>query len=94
MQRKGMLTWLPLGRVVATRGILEIISERDLLAALRRHQTCDWGEVSRSDWASNDWALTHGGRILSAYQSTSGIRVWVITEADRSATTVLLPEEY
>lgn len=94
MQCKGGITWLPLGRVVATRGILEMVSQNELLTALRRHQTCDWGEVSRSDWAANDWALTHGGRVLSAYLSVEQIRFWIITEADRSVTTLLLPEEY
>lgn len=94
MQRKGMITQLRLGRVVATRGIVDVVPTRELLAALKRHQHCDWGDVPASDWAANDLALTHGGRIISAYESETKTKFWIITEADRSATTLLLPEEY
>lgn len=94
MQHKGMITQLRLGRVVATRGILDAVSKRELLAALERHQNCDWGEVSESDWAANDRALTRRERIVSAYSTNDQRKFWIITEADRSATTILLPEEY
>ena len=94
MQRKGIITQLRLGRVAATRGILDVVSRGDLLTALRRHQNCDWGIVPHSDWAANDLALTHGGRIISSYESRTKTKFWIITEADRSATTLLLPEEY
>jgi len=50
--------------------------------------------VSPSDWKQNDYALKHGLRLLSSYRSESGTKFWIITEADRSATTVLLPEDY
>jgi len=53
-----------------------------------------WGDLSDNDRVANDMAVEHGGRILSAYGSTNGIRFWIITEADRSATTVLLPDDY
>lgn len=94
MQHKGMITQLRLGRVVATRGILDVVPRGELLAALRRHQNCDWGDVPASDWATNDRALTRRERILSAYHADNQTKFWIITEADRSATTLLLPEEY
>lgn len=94
MQRKGMITQLHLGRVVATRGILETVPKCELLTALERHKNCDWGEVPESDWAANDRALTRRGRIISAYHVDSQTKFWIITEADRSTTTLLLPEEY
>ena len=84
-----------LGRVVATPGALGLASRHgvDLRALLRRHEAGDWGDVGVSDARANEHACRSGGRLLSAY-STPGGRVWVITEADRSATTVLLPSEY
>lgn len=94
MQRKGMITQIRLGRVVAAPGILDAVSREELLAALNRHQHCDWGEVPASDWAANDRALTRRERILSAYYADNQTKFWIITEADRSATTLLLPEEY
>lgn len=92
----------PLGRVVATPGALALARERgvDLLALLRRHAAGDWGQVCPEDAHANERALDHGARLLSAYELPSeggraaGGRLWVITEADRSATTVLLPSEY
>lgn len=65
-----------------------------VLAHVGRHSTGDWGDVEREDWAANDDALVNGGRLFSTYQLTAAARVWIITEADRSATTVLLPDEY
>ena len=94
MQRKGIVTQFRLGQVVAKPGILDAVPRGELLAALKRHQHCDWGEVPATDWAANDLALTHGGRIISAYESETKTKFWIITEADRSATTLLLPEEY
>ena len=65
-----------------------------LVAALRRHAAGDWGEVDPDDRAANDDALRSGERLLSVYQSATGTTFWVLTEADRSATTVLLPDDY
>lgn len=65
-----------------------------VLLYVRRHAAGDWGDVDREDWVANDEALTIGGRIFSAYQLPTGARLWIITEADRRGTTVLLPEEY
>ena len=86
---------VPLGAVYVTPGIVETFGEdfAEVLAALRRHENGDWGAVCDEDAAENDSALTFGERILSAYETEHG-SIWIITEADRSATTVLLPAEY
>ena len=86
---------LPLGRVLATPGALQLLIEAgghpfDLLA---RHATGDWGELCAFDRSQNRIALREGHRVLSSYPMGTK-RVWVITEADRSVTTILLPEEY
>ena len=86
---------LPLGHVVATPGALEVVRDHglDIVGLLHRHRAGDWGAVSDHDAQANDHAVEHGARVLSAYE-TAGGRLWIITEADRSATTVLLPSEY
>ena len=86
---------LPLGHVVATPGALVVVRDHglDIVGLLHRHRSGDWGTVSDHDARANDLALQNGTRVLSAYD-TSGGRLWIITEADRSATTVLLPSEY
>jgi hypothetical protein len=86
---------LPLGRVVATPGALQLLTEArthpfDYLA---RHATGDWGDLCAFDPRQNEIALREGLRVLSSYEVPVG-RVWIITEADRSVTTILLPEEY
>ena len=86
---------LPLGWVLATPGALKLLVEAgghpfDLLA---RHATGDWGELCAFDRRQNQIALREGYRVLSCYP-VGGERVWIITEADRSVTTILLPEEY
>ncbi len=83
-----------LGRIVATANALRSLTENEILLGIQRHQAGDWGSVQGTDREANDRALTHSGRIHSAYDSASGIRFWIITEADRSITTVLLPEDY
>ncbi len=85
-----------LGQVVATPGALAAFGESGDNPAdyLRRHQSGDWGEVCDEDRQENEYSLLHGFRLLSSYRLGSGTKIWVITEADRSATTVLLPEEY
>jgi hypothetical protein len=82
------------GQLVATPNALASIPDDEMLRALSRHLQGDWGDLDREDWASNDCALGKGGRLLSAYNSSLGVRFWIITEHDRSATTVLLPEDY
>jgi len=85
---------VPLGRVVATRGAVGQVSAVDLVTALRRHACGDWGEVDADDRRANDVAAHGGRRVLSAYSTGGGVRFWIITEADRSVTTALLPGEY
>lgn len=85
---------VPLGRIVATPAALGTVSQPDIVAALRRHAVGDWGDVTPDDRAANDDALHSGERLLSVYQSATGTTFWVLTEADRSATTVLLPDDY
>jgi len=83
-----------LGQVVITKGALAELSQADVLNALRRHSTGDWGEICKEDKAENELSLREGFRIFSAYKSVQDVKFWIITEADRSATTILLPEEY
>ena len=83
-----------LGRIVATPNALAQLTQEDILHAIQRHQAGDWGEVDEHDQQANDHALTDGGRLFSVYCSASGIKFWVITESDRSATTLLMPEDY
>jgi len=86
----------PLGEIVATPGALSVLekSGQPPLLFLIRHAIGDWGEVCNEDWMANDEGLANGGRLLSAYKTTLGERIWVITEWDRSVTTLLLPDEY
>jgi hypothetical protein len=85
----------PLGHVYFTRGVLEQLSDSAaVFAGLARHAGGDWGDVSAEAAAENDFSVGRPLRILSAYVAENGTRFWVITEADRSATTVLLPDEY
>ncbi len=87
-----------LGCVYTTRGINDVISEDTNFAefvrqSLSRHATGDWGDVCLDDWKENDLSLEQGFRILSAYNNGAE-KIWIITEADRSATTILFPDEY
>ena len=86
---------LPLGHVVATPGALDVVRTHglDVVGLLHRHRDGDWGAISDHDARANDLAVEGDTRVLSAYE-TAGGRLWIITEADRSATTVLLPSEY
>ena len=86
---------LPLGHVVATPGAFKVVRDHglDVVGLLHRHRAGDWGAVSEHDARVNDRAVEEGTRVLSAYETVGG-RLWIITEADRSATTVLLPSEY
>lgn len=83
-----------LGQLVSTPGALEVLTHPEIMSALSRHVTGDWGELDSEDMRANDQSLIDGSRILSAYRNAGGTKFWIITEADRSATTVLLPEEY
>jgi len=85
-----------LGRTVATPGALKALEHagETPLPYLARHAAGDWGELDEDDKAENESAVDDGLRILSAYRLADHTRIWVITEADRSVTTILLPEEY
>jgi hypothetical protein len=82
------------GRIVITRAALEVLPASELSCALARHLAGDWGEVDREDWHANEAALIRGQRILSLYLSAAGVRFYIITDCDRSLTTILLPEDY
>ena len=84
----------PLGRILITPHALAVLRRSDVLGGLARHVAGDWGELGEEDKRVNDDALAHGGRLLSAYCDGAGTKFWIITEADRSATTVLLPQDY
>ena len=86
----------PLGRIVSTPGALRALeaSGESPFDFLYRHASGDWGELDEEDKRENELSLTQGFRLLSAYRLRSDERLWIITEADRSVTTILLPEEY
>jgi len=85
-----------LGRTVATPAALEAFEEtgEDPTPYLQRHNGGDWGELDEHDTHENQISLPHGFRLLSMYTLNTGVKIWIITEADRSSTTILLPEEY
>ena len=85
------------GQVVATPGALAALEDSDEMAFvfLARHVRGDWGDMDKEDKATNDTAVKNGDeRVFSAYHTSKGVKLWVITEADRSSTCVLLPDEY
>ena len=91
-----MIVLIKLGQVVATPGALAALEKAgqqpgDFLA---RHVSGDWGDVPPDDSKENELSLQHGFRLLSVYLLNPGVKLWVITEADRSSTCILLPEEY
>jgi hypothetical protein len=83
-----------LGEIVITRNAMATLSVRDVLTGIWRHAVGDWGDLDRFDRRLMEVALIEGGRLLSAYRSSSGVPFWIITEWDRSQTTILLPEDY
>ena len=85
-----------LGQVVATPGALEVLEDAGQFPDefLRKHVAGDWGEIDAHDRRENEFSVVNGFRILSAYRTNKGVKLWVITEADRSSTCLLLPEEY
>ena len=88
-----------LGRLVMTRGVNDLLAEDKAFAkfvteSLNRHVKGDWGELSDEDKQENELSLKAGYRLLSAYESEGLPKIWIITEADRSATTILFPDEY
>lgn len=83
-----------MGNLYATPGVLGAVASDELLACLGRHARGDWGDCGTEDWQANEHALVDGSRIFSVYKLASGVKLWIITEADRASTTALLPEEY
>lgn len=84
----------PLGQLLITPGALNTLDPRDVHGSIKRHACGDWGEVCEEDRQSNEEAVGHRLRILSVYHDRNGTKFWIITEADRAVTTVLLPDEY
>jgi len=84
----------PLGDFYVTAAVERTLSPDDIATALARHARGDWGDVSDADWAENEASLSHGLRLFSVYHDRTGVKFWIITEADRSARTVLLPDDY
>lgn len=87
-------TNLRLGQTLITPGARDALHPEDVVHAMKRHASKDWGDCGRDDREANDLALVEGARVFSVYHDRFGTKFWVITEADRSATTVLLPNEY
>jgi hypothetical protein len=83
-----------LGHVVSTPNALSQLSQEDILMAIRRHQSGDWGDLDTEDKAANDRALVERTRVFSVYRSALGVKFWLITETSRRVTTILLPEDY
>jgi len=89
----------PLGQIVMTRGVSDLVAENPEFArfaaqSLRRHAGGDWGDLSEEDKRENEYALGRHLRLFSAYEKPPLPKIWIITEADRSVTTILFPEEY
>lgn len=86
----------PIGRLLATPGAIDLLAERGLspFEFVSRHWLGDWGDLDAEDVQANRAALIHGSRLLSSYRIDANTRLWIITEADRTATTLLLPSEY
>jgi hypothetical protein len=84
----------PMGEFYTTQGVIDTLDTADILSALRRHLSGDWGDLCDEDKKANDEALRLGDRLFSSYHAVDGTKFWIITERDRSLTTVLLPSEY
>ena len=91
-----MFPLFPLGQIVATPGALAALErvKQPPTCFLARHAIGDWGELDPVDIAENEHSVAHGFRLMSSYQTDARETLWIITEADRSATTLLLPDEY
>ena len=81
-------------KTVITANALNTLAQEDVYRALEKHFGGNWGVISKDDWEANERALVEGTRLLSAYVDRRGTRFWIITEADRASTCVLLPDDY
>lgn len=88
------ITSFELGQTVITPNAKQTLHSADLMISLHRHVTGDWGDCDPEDAQQNDVAMNSGLRLFSVYHDREGVRFWIITEADRSSTTILLPEDY
>jgi hypothetical protein len=99
MSNKSTDTKIPLGQLVITRRVNDRVADDTEFAklvteSLGRHAKGDWGDLCQEDKKENDFSLKKGFRLLSAYERNGLPKIWIITEADRSVTTVLFPDEY
>lgn len=83
-----------LGRLLITPAAQNTLDNQDVMKALGRHISGDWGDCCPEDWEANQQALTEDERLFSVYHDRNNVKFWIITEADRTATTILLPEDY
>lgn len=83
-----------MGRLVVTAGASIALTSDDIARAIARHANGDWGNLDEHDWKRNDESLEFGGRLFSEYLAQDGTKFWIVTECDRSVTTILLPREY
>jgi hypothetical protein len=84
----------PLGQIVITAQAKDVLHPEDVRICFARHARCDWGNVDEEDRHENDVSLNQQLRLFSVYHDRIGTKFWIITEADRSATTILLLEDY
>jgi hypothetical protein len=94
MKKQRLQAKFPLGNICITNGAVRSLAVSDVVHSLRRHSSCDWGDVCVEDWEENNLALNKGFRLFSIYKASDGTKFYIVTEADRSSTTILLPEEY
>jgi hypothetical protein len=94
MMGKRVVAKFDVGQVYMTRGAAAELHQEDVFEAFVRHIDGDWGDLDDFDKRQNEEALQYGSRLLSAYSDRNQRKFWIITEADRSATTILLPDEY
>ncbi|MFC2016876.1 hypothetical protein ACFLUD_00500 [Chloroflexota bacterium] len=94
-----MTVAINMGRLLMTRGVNDLVAEDEafakfVMSSLTRHCRGDWGNLTNEDKQENELSLKAGYRLLSAYEAEGLPKIWIITEADRSATTILFPDEY
>ncbi len=94
MPRSDRQVSFPLGHVVSTPNALKQLTQDDIQSGLKRHASGDWGDVDEHDRQANERALRDGSRLFSVYHAADSTKFWIITEADRSSTCVLLPQDY
>jgi hypothetical protein len=83
-----------LGRIVTTPNALQFLTHHDILRGIQRHQAGDWGDVGENDRLANERALIEHTRLWSVYRANNGLKFWIITGGDRTASTILMPEDY